>query len=225
MPERSPADSQPAENSPVLGGLLEDESAEVTVTHSDLVFSGAVWSVRRDRFDYNGTSIAREYLDHTGAVAVLALDEQNRVLLIKQYRHPVRMREWELPAGLLDVTDEHALVGAQRELAEEADVAATQWNVLTDLYSSPGGSSEAVRIYLARGVSMLPHAFERTDEEADIEIRWVPLEECVDAVLARRVQNSLLIAGVLTASAAQSRGWNSLAAGDAAWPRHPSHRH
>jgi ADP-ribose pyrophosphatase len=180
--------------------------------------------VRRDRFVYNDVTITREYLDHPGAVAVLALDEHDRVLLIKQYRHPTGLRGWELPAGLLDITGENAVVGAQRELAEEADVVATDWALLTEFYTSPGGSNEAIRVYLARGVSSVP-AFARTDEEADIELRWVPLDECVDAVMARRVENPILIVAILAAYVARSRGWSTLALADLPWPRHPRGRH
>ena len=201
---------------------LEDEPVDADVSGSEVVFDGKVWGVRRDRFGYNGSAITREYVDHPGAVAVLALDEHDRVLLIKQYRHPVRMREWELPAGLLDEPGEDPAVAAQRELAEETDVAATDWSVLTDFYTSPGGSTEAIRIYLARGLRVLEDSFDRTDEEADMELRWVPLDDCVDAVLARRVQNPALALGALAAQASRSRGWATLAPADTPWPRHPS---
>ncbi len=203
---------------------LADERFDVPVFQTSLVFEGYIWSVRQDTFGLNGESITREYLDHPGAVAVLALDEHDRVLLINQYRHPVAMREWELPAGLLDISGEHPLLGAQRELAEEADVVATEWNVLSEFYTSPGGSNEAIRIYLARGVSATADAFTRTEEEADIEIRWVPLDECVDAVLERRLLNPSLVTGILAAHVARSRDWASLGAGDAPWPRHPLNR-
>jgi len=201
---------------------LQDEPVIADVSGSELVFDGRVWGVRRDRFGYNGSAIIREYVDHPGAVAVLALDDHDRVLLIKQYRHPVRVREWELPAGLLDEPGEDPAVAARRELAEETDVAATDWSVLAEFYTSPGGSTEAIRIYLARGLSAIDDAFARTDEEADMEIRWVPLDDCVDAVLARRVQNPSLALGVLAAQASRSRGWASLAPADTPWPRHPS---
>ena len=204
---------------------LADERVDVVVNQTSMVFEGYIWSVRQDNFEYNGSSITREYIDHPGAVAVLALDDQDRVLLINQYRHPVQMREWELPAGLLDIAGESALIGAKRELAEEADVQATDWNVLTEFYTSPGGSNECLRVYLARGVSASTEVFDRTEEEADIEIRWVPLDEVVDAVLARRVQNPSLIVGVLAAQVARSRGWASLSPADAPWPRHPLNRH
>ncbi|WP_104080962.1 NUDIX hydrolase [Cryobacterium sp. Y11] len=204
--------------------LLQDDVVDVDVTASEVVFDGAIWNVRRDSFDYNGASITREYLDHPGAVAVLAIDENDRVLLIKQYRHATGLRGWELPAGLLDISGENAVVGAQRELAEEADVVATDWALLTEFYTSPGGSNEAIRVYLARGVSAVP-AFARTDEEADIELRWVPLGECVDAVMARRIENPILIVGILAAHVARSRGWSTLAPADSPWPRHPLNRH
>ena len=163
----------------------------------------------------------REYVDHTGAVAILAIDENDRVLLIKQYRHPVRAREWEIPAGLLDISGEHPLVAAQRELAEEADLVASEWNVLSEFSTSPGGSSEAIRIYLARGLSATAEAFAREAEEADMELRWVPLDDCVDAVLARRVQNPSLVLAVLAAHASRARGWVTLGSADEPWPRHP----
>ncbi|POH67768.1 MULTISPECIES: NUDIX domain-containing protein [Cryobacterium] len=201
---------------------IEDEPAPTALTSSAVRFDGHVWNIRQDAFDYNGAEIVREYVDHPGAVAILALDDQDRVLLIQQYRHPVRMREWELPAGLLDVDGEHALIGAQRELAEETDVVASEWNVLTEFYTSPGGSNEVIRIYLARGLSPATEAFDRTDEEADMVTRWVSLDDAVDAALERRVQNPSLVVGVLAAAASRSRGWASLAPADLPWPRHPN---
>lgn len=200
---------------------LQDDPAEVTIRDSTTAFTGHVWNVRRDEFDYNGQPLVREYVDHTGAVAVLALDEHDRVLLIKQYRHPVRMRDWEIPAGLLDEDGEDALSAAQRELAEEADLSAARWDVLGEFYTSPGGSDEAIRIYLARELTATPHAFGRGEEEADIQVHWADLDEVVDAVLHRRVQNPSLIVGVLSAHAARARGWRTLAPADTPWDRRP----
>jgi 8-oxo-dGDP phosphatase len=197
---------------------LRDEPAPVTVTDSTTVYEGRVWNLRRDEFAYGGGSIVREFVDHSGAVAVLALDEDGRALVIRQYRHPVRMREWEIPAGLLDVPGEDPLEAAKRELAEEADLTATRWDVLSDFFTSPGGSDEAIRIYLARGLAPAAETFERTEEEADIEVRWVPLDDLVDAVLARQVQNPSLVIAALAAAAARSRDWTTLGAPDAAWP-------
>ncbi|HET8927905.1 MAG TPA: NUDIX hydrolase [Microbacterium sp.] len=198
---------------------LEDELVAITPSRSETVYEGRVWNILRDEVPYDGHTIVREYTDHPGAVAILALDDADRVLLIKQYRHPVRARDWEIPAGLLDVSGEGALVSAQRELAEEADLAAARWDVLAEFYTTPGGSDEAIRIYLARDLSATPDAFDRYAEEADIEVRWVPLDELVDAILDRRVQNPSLVVGGLAAHIARARGWTSLAPADAPWPR------
>lgn len=203
---------------------LRDELVDLPVTSSEVAFAGKVWNIRREDFTLGEDSITREFMDHTGAVAVLALDERGRVLLIKQYRHPVRARDWELPAGLLDIRGESPLIGAQRELAEEVDLVAESWDLLCEYMTSPGGSNEVIRVYLARGVSAAPEVFERTEEEAGIEARWVPLGEVVDAVLARDLQNSILAIAVLSAQALQARGWEGLGDPNAAWPRHPLER-
>ena len=135
-----------------MADVLADEPVDLPLRESDQVFDGLVWDLRRDTFELGGQPIVREYVDHPGAVAVLALDEHDRAFLIRQYRHPVRTREWEIPAGLLDVAGEDPFVAAQRELAEEGDLAASEWAVLADFVTSPGGSDEAIRIYLARGI-------------------------------------------------------------------------
>ncbi|PPF63841.1 ADP-ribose pyrophosphatase [Clavibacter michiganensis] len=197
---------------------LADERIDLPIVSSEVVFEGAIWDVRRETFDYNGDQITREFVDHTGAVSVLAVDDEDRVLLIKQYRHPIRSREWEIPAGLLDVADEDPLEAAKRELAEEVDLSADSWSVLSDYVTTPGGNNEAIRVYLARGLTDTD-AFAREDEEADIEKRWVPLDEALDAVVARRIQNPSLVVAVYAASVARSRGWSSLGPGDAPWPQ------
>lgn len=203
---------------------LRDDPTSPEVLSSELVFDGRVWDVRRETFELDGQPILRDFVDHPGAVAVLAMDERDRVLLIKQYRHPVRSRDWELPAGLLDLDGESPLAAAQRELAEEVDLIAESWDLLSEFMTSPGGSNEVIRIYLARGVSAAPEVFARTEEEAGIELRWVPIDEAVDAVLARDVQNAILCLAVLTAAAGRDRGWQTLGPAEAPWPRHPLER-
>jgi 8-oxo-dGTP pyrophosphatase MutT (NUDIX family) len=215
VPEPVEASTGPASDE------LADELVDLPVLSSDVVFDGAIWNVRRDRFLYAGNEIVREYIDHTGAVAVLVLDDADRVCLIRQYRHPVATREWELPAGLLDFAGESALSAAKRELAEEVDLVAADWHVLSDFHTSPGGNNEALRVYLARGVTDAAEAFARTDEESEIEKRWVDLDAVVDAVLDRRVQNSILCIAVLAAHASRSRGWSTLAPAESPWPQHP----
>jgi ADP-ribose pyrophosphatase len=162
---------------------LADERAEVRVIDSELLVRGHVWDVRRDRFEFGGTELVRDYLDHTGAVAVLALDAEERVLLIRQYRHAIAHRDWEIPAGLMDAPGEPGLGAAQRELAEEADLRAERWDLLLDLFLSPGGTSEAMRVFLARDLHPVEHDYVRAEEEAELVPRWVPLVEAVEAAL------------------------------------------
>ncbi len=194
------------------------------VVASETLWSGRIFEVVRESFDLPGTGeVTRELVRHQRAVAVLVLDDEDRVLLIQQYRHPVGLREWELPAGLLDVAGESALDGARRELHEEADLVAVQWNVLVDFLSSPGFTDEGLRIYLARGVSEVPEAerFSREDEELDMPTRWVPLEEVHDAVLRGDLRNAALVIGVLAAYAGRERAWTPLRPADTPWPTHP----
>ncbi|MGV8897458.1 MAG: NUDIX domain-containing protein [Rhodoglobus sp.] len=205
-------------------GRLTDDAVEPVVLASDVTFDGRVWDVRREVFELDGHEVTREFMDHPGAVAVLLLDDDDRVLVIKQYRHPVRSRDWELPAGLLDIAGESPLLAAQRELAEEVDKVADRWDLLADFMTSPGGSNEVLRVYLARGVSEAAEVFERTEEEAGIEVRWVPLDDLVDAVLARDIQNSILVIAVLAAAAGRARDWSTLGDAEAPMSRHPLER-
>ena len=178
-----------------------DEPSNPLIVSSDIVYSGAVWNIRSETFDYEGKEITREFVDHLGAVAILAMDHEGQILLIQQYRHPIRMRDWELPAGLLDVDGEAALDAAKRELEEEVDLVAEDWTELVDFYSSPGGSNEIIRVFLAHGVAASPKPFDRVDEEAHILKRWVPLAEVVDGVVNHRLKNSILAIAVLAAHA------------------------
>ncbi|WP_460773304.1 NUDIX domain-containing protein [Microbacterium sp. GXF7504] len=176
---------------------LRDEPVVADVVSSELVYTGAVWEVRDDTVRYNGGSIRRQYVAHPGAAAVIALDADGRVLLIQQYRHPIRHRDWEVPAGLLDVDGESPLDTARRELAEEADLSADRWDELVSVFTTPGGNDEVVHIFLARGLHPVGEAFAREDEEADMRLEWVPLADAVDAVMAGRMRNGILATGVL----------------------------
>ena len=179
---------------------LRDEPFQVEVTDTRRVFDGRVWDVREDRFRYNDDELVRHYVEHTGAVAVVALDDQDRVLLIQQYRHPIRTRDWEIPAGLLDIEGEDPLDTAKRELAEEVDLRAEHWEKLAAMAPTPGGSDEIIHIYLARGLSDAPEVFARDGEEADIRSEWVPLEDAVTAVLSGALGNAAMMIGVLMAA-------------------------
>lgn len=197
------------------------------VTATETVFSGRVWDVVRDTVDLGeGGEVVREYQRHPGAVGILALDDADRVLLIRQYRHPVQHFLWEVPAGLLDAPGEAPHAAAARELAEEADLRAGSWHVLLDWFNSPGGSDEAFRLFLARDLSPVPDAERhvRGEEELGMQERWVDLDAARDAVLGGAVHNPSLVTGVLAAWAARAAGWTSLRPADAPWPQHRAYR-
>jgi len=207
---------------------VSDEPSPRRLLSSEKVYQGRIWDVFSDSFQLSddGEPLVRDYIDHPGAVAVLPMNDDGEILLIKQYRHPVGMALWEIPAGLLDVEGEDFVAGAARELAEEADLVAARWNVLADFFNSPGSSSEAIRIYLARGLSDVPghELHERTDEEAEIELHWIRLDDAVRAVLEGRLHNPSAVVGILAAAAARADGFEGLRPAGAPWPAHPSQR-
>ncbi|ANS64259.1 ADP-ribose pyrophosphatase [Streptomyces lincolnensis] len=203
---------------------IKDTPEAWQVRATETPFVGNKTSVRTDEVVMpDGSVVKRDYQVHPGSVAVLALDEEDRVLLIRQYRHPVRQKLWEIPAGLLDVPGENPLHAAQRELYEEAHVKAEDWRVLTDVYTTPGGCDEAVRIFLARNLSEAEgERFEVEDEETDLEYARVPVDELARGVLAGELHNNCLVVGVLSLIAARaSGGLDGLRAADAEWPARP----
>lgn len=203
---------------------IRDTAEEWQVVMTTTPFTGNKTSVRTDDVVMpDGTVVHRDYQVHPGSVAVLALDDAGQVLVLRQYRHPVRQKLWEIPAGLLDVPGENPLHAAQRELYEEAHVKAEDWRVLTDLYTSPGGCDEAVRIFLAGGISdVAGERFEVSDEEADMELARVELAELVRGVLAGELHNTCLAVGVLALTAAlNGAGLDALRPADAPWPARP----
>ncbi|MFV2142682.1 NUDIX domain-containing protein [Isoptericola sp. G70] len=200
---------------------VEDRVAPRRVVRRTTVHEGRIFDLVQDDVDLGDAGVvAREYLDHPGAVAVVVLDEHDRVLLLRQYRHPVRAEMWEIPAGLLDVVGEPAVEAAARELAEEADLTAGRWDVLVDFATTPGASNEALRVFLARDVREVPHAdrHTRTGEESEIVTRWVPLDEAVERTLAGGLHNPSAVVGILAAAASRADGWASLRDVDVPWP-------
>ncbi|AVZ72229.1 ADP-ribose pyrophosphatase [Streptomyces lunaelactis] len=203
---------------------LKDTPEEWQVTATATPFRGNKTSVRTDDVVMpDGTVARRDYQVHPGSVAILALDDSARVLVLRQYRHPVRHKLWEIPAGLLDVPGENPLHAAQRELYEEAHVKAEDWRVLADVYPTPGGCDEAVRIFLARDLSEAEgERFEVSEEEADMELARVPLEELVRGVLAGELHNNCLAVGALSLAAALNGGSvDALRPAEAPWPARP----
>lgn len=208
---------------PAVGGDGVADSAESwSVRHAGTAFSGRVVSLRKDEVvpPGGGPRFVRDVVVHPGAVAVLALDDAGDVLVVHQYRHPVGHRLYEIVAGLLDVPGEDPLDAAARELAEEAHLVAADWRVLVDFFTSPGMTTESIRVYLARGVRAAPGpAYAGVDEEADMPTSWVALDELLAGVLAGRLHNPTLLAGVLAAHAARAgAGFDALRPADAPWP-------
>lgn len=206
-----------------MSEALSDRPERWPVVSSEVVHNtGRVIAVREDvvRSPADGGELIRDVVMHPGAVGVVALDDDDRVLLISQYRHPTGYRLLEAPAGLLDVADEPYHETAARELYEEGHVRATDWRVLVDAFTSPGMADEKVRVYLARALSGVPYGERHVGlgEEADMPVVWVPLEEVVQAVLTGRLHNAILCLGVLATWAARLRGgYDTLRPADAPW--------
>jgi ADP-ribose pyrophosphatase len=191
------------------------------VLESERVYDGRVIALRRDHLSMPGDTTAwRDVVEHPGSVAVVALDESEAVVVVRQYRHPIRRELDELPAGILDKAGEPALETAKRELAEEAGLAADGWHVLVDLLTSPGMSDEASRIFLVRGLREVDRDVQE-HEEAELTSFRVPLAELVAGVLSGRYENSLLVAGVLAVDRFRTIGFAALRPADAPWPARP----
>ncbi|MFV0534525.1 MAG: NUDIX domain-containing protein [Cumulibacter sp.] len=201
----------------ILGGR---DAVGYSVTGSERIYDGPIFTLRRDAVEFpDGSSATRDVVSHDGAVAIVPIDADGRVVLIEQYRHSVAQMLWEVPAGLLDVAGEHALDAAQRELAEEVGLRATSWHTLIDLVSAPGFCDERVRVFLARGLSAAPRpdGFVLEHEEAQVAVHRVPLADAVAAVHAGEVVNSLAVGALLAAERAL-REESVLRPADVPWP-------
>ncbi len=201
-----------------LKSVAEHDFATVD---SETLYVGKIFALRADDVRMPGGNIAkREVVEHYGAVAVLALDDDGNIILVYQYRHPVGRRLWELPAGLLDMGGEPPHVTAARELKEEAGLSAQHWRVLVDLVTTPGFSDEGVRVYLATGLSDVGRP-DAHDEEADLVVRWFPLDEAVRMALSGEIVNTIAVSGILAAHTVRG-DIDSLRPVDAAWVDKPS---
>ena len=193
---------------------------EFETVSSQTLYVGNIFALRTDEVRMPHGNIARrEVVEHYGAVAVLALDDDNNVMLVYQYRHPLGRRLWELPAGLLDLGGEPPHITAARELTEEAGLAAAEWRTLVDLDSTPGFSDESVRVYLATGLTDVGRP-DAHDEEADLTLRWFPLDEAIRMVLGGEIVNSIAVGGILAARTVTDPA--TLRPVDAPWPDRPT---
>lgn len=203
---------------------IEDRHTPHTVTESTTAWSGRIVDMVEDHVVVveGEEPVVRQYTRHPGAVAVVVMrgeEGAEEILLLRQYRHPVNASLWEIPAGLLDIPGEDSRVAAERELAEEADLKAARWDVLVDFFTSPGGSTEPLRVFLARDLETTETSFKREDEEATMEYAWVSLSDALDWVLAGRLHNPSTVIGILSAHAARGRGWEGLREPGAPWLR------
>ena len=177
--------------------MPKDQPVAIPATETELVFKGKVWDVVTEHFNFEGQSLARDFIRHPGAVAVIALNEQQEVLLIRQYRRPVGSFLWELPAGLLDVAGESLERAALRELAEETDFQAEHIEHLITFHTSPGGNSESIAIFLATQLSPVTTDFVRTGEEVNLQPTWVPLADALNSVMQSDMKNPAAVIGIL----------------------------
>jgi 8-oxo-dGTP pyrophosphatase MutT (NUDIX family) len=200
-------------------GPVKDTLEPAVFIGTERVHVGGKWMVDVETVDIAGQRVKRDIVVHPGAVAVLVLNNRDEVLLIRQYRQAIGMFLFETPAGLLDIPDENPLVAAQRELAEEAGVTASRWSTLVDFYNSPGGFSEAIRIYLAQEISELPDGRIATGEAEEIDLPsvWVPLAQAVDLVLGGDLGNPTAVVGILAAWAWRSDSNRVLREANAPW--------
>lgn len=186
----------------------EPQAWPVTASH-DLHRDHWVVALREDnvhRPDHPDRPFRRVVVEHPGAVIVLAVDEQDRVVVLRQYRHPVQARLVELPAGLLDVPGEDPVLAAQRELREEAAVRAGHWEHLLTTWPSPGISEESYAVFLATDLSEADRGdFEPAHEEAEMTVERVPMAELLDAVLDGRLRDGPLVTAVLAYDAIRRR--------------------
>ncbi len=169
------------------------------VLESETVYEGKITSIRRDTLTRgDGKTFVRETAVSGDAVGIVALDEKERVLLIRQYRHPMGRPVWEIPAGRMDVDGETPEETALRELREETDTEADSVEFLTLFLNSAGWTTERTYVYLAKGLKDVPE-FQRENEEADIEKKWIPLTEAAELVRSGKLDDAKTVIGILLA--------------------------
>lgn len=190
------------------GEPLTDTAASWPVVVTEVAYASSYISLTIEAIqDGGGEHHSRAVVRPHGAVGVVALDEDDRILLVQQYRHPVGQRLLEIPAGTLDIVGEPPMDAAARELAEEADVLAFQWSPFLTLHATPGYSSERWEVFLATDLAPVPtdQRTAREAEEADMQQWWVPFDEALAAVFDGRITDSMTVAAILGVQARRSR--------------------
>jgi ADP-ribose pyrophosphatase len=186
--------------------MPKDLPGSISVDSQKVVYSGRIWDVVQDTFQFFEQTLVRDFVSHPGAVAVVAVDENNRVLLVNQYRHAVAGTLWELPAGLRDLAGEPPVETAKRELLEETGYEAASWEPLISFFPSPGGLSEEIFVYVAKGLKPAVSDFIREGEEKQMTADFFPLEQVVDSILNGDIKNGPCALAVLAYQAKQAKG-------------------
>ena len=180
--------------------MPKDQPFAVNVSSSEVALRGMIWNVQREVFEFADQTLTREFVDHPGAVAIVAINDRGQVLLIRQYRHPVGELLWEIPAGLLDVDGESLESAARRELLEETGYLAGELEPLIEFFTTPGGSTEKISIFLARDLVLSKERPTLEGEEVDMLVEWVALEEALTAVLSSEIKSPSAAVGIMAAA-------------------------
>jgi 8-oxo-dGTP pyrophosphatase MutT (NUDIX family) len=177
--------------------MPKDQIESLSVDSRKVVYEGRIWDVVQETFQFAEQELVRDFVAHPGAVAVVAVDEENRILLINQYRHPVSATLWELPAGLRDLAGEPLEATARRELLEETGYVAHSLEPLISFFPSPGGLSEEIHVFVARGLTSAESRFVREGEEKTMTAQFFKLEVVVDSILNGGIKNGPCALAVL----------------------------
>ena len=177
--------------------MPKDQPVAQDIVASEVVFDGMIWNVVRERFDFAGETLTREFVNHPGAVAVVAVNDVNQILMIRQYRHPVRQLLWEIPAGLLDVEGESEILAAERELLEETGYRAATMEPLIEFFTTPGGNSERIQIFKATNLEYVGRPEIQEGEESELLIEWVDFEIALGSVLASEIKSPSASVGIM----------------------------
>ncbi len=166
------------------------------ILHGEYLYRGKILSLKVNEVRLSNKSIAiREIVEHPGAAVIVALDDQQRVLMVRQYRSAAGKELLEIPAGTLNSGEDPALC-ATRELKEETGYHAAQWEPLGYLYPSPGFSTEKMFLYYAR---QLTQAAASPEEDEEITVEWVPLAQAMDMIESGEILDAKTIIGIYRA--------------------------
>ncbi|OEF98469.1 NUDIX domain-containing protein [Desulfuribacillus alkaliarsenatis] len=158
------------------------------------VFAGKILDVYKDTVSLpNGNVATREVVEHAGAVAVLAIDEQGQIVMVRQYRYPMQEVMLEIPAGKLEANEE-PLECAKRELEEETGYIAANWEKIFSLYTSPGFANEVIHIFLARD---LQYVGCNPDDDEFVEAFKASVEVTIEDINSGMIRDAKTVSAVL----------------------------